>query len=272
MPLNHATLKALEAFLARALDQTRQQPLPGSVPLRVAGQLCGFVAPAALDVLRASLPDLLRNGKPGEVTVPDGPLDGVNQALAQLAQALLAGGCVTKWRDELLDVWAAQASIAAVERGVVRPLGLLTRAVHLNAWSPDGQLWVARRALDKPTDPGMWDTLVGGLVGYRESDDMALERESLEEAGLTSNEVARRTPLSVVTRMCRQLPEGYQYEEVLTCDCVLPAELRPQNQDGEVMQIERLSTERVAQMLFESQFTVEAGIVIAQSLIAHAHR
>jgi hypothetical protein len=38
------------------------------------------------------------------------------------------------------------------------------------------------------------------------------------------------------------------------------------------MQIERLSTERVAQMLFESQFTVEAGIVIAQSLIAHAHR
>jgi hypothetical protein len=54
--------------------------------------------------------------------------------------------------------------IAVIERGVMRPLGLITQAVHLSGWSEDGKLWVARRSLTKATDPGMWDTLVGGLV------------------------------------------------------------------------------------------------------------
>src|SRR3546814_3997194 len=70
----------------------------------------------------------------------------------------------------------------------MRPLGLLTRAVHLNAWTPDGRLWIARRALSKSTDPGMWDTLVGGLAGSREDLEQALLRECAEEAGLERSE------------------------------------------------------------------------------------
>ncbi|UOD51507.1 NUDIX domain-containing protein [Orrella daihaiensis] len=188
--------------------------------------------------------------------------------MAQMALALRSAGCIPKWRGELLDVWCDNNAIAAIERGAVRPLGLLTRAVHLNAWSRTGKLWVARRALDKATDPGMWDTLVGGLVGRGESDDLALERESAEEAGLSEAQIQGREPIQSIYRMRRRVPEGFQYEEVLTSDCVLADDVKPKNQDGEVMEIACLPTADIEAMLLAGEFTVEASIVIAQSLLA----
>ena len=148
----------------------------------------------------------------------------------------------------------------------MRPLGLLTKAVHLNAWSEAGQLWVARRALTKPTDPGMWDTLVGGLVGYAEPADMALIRESEEEAGLAEGQITQRTPLRKIAQMQRQLKEGYQIEDVLTSECVLAEGVIPQNQDGEVMEIACLPPIRLIEMIMEGEFTHEASIVILEDL------
>ena len=129
-------------------------------------------------------------------------------------------------------------------------------------------IWVARRALDKATDPGLWDTLVGGLVGQGESDDLALERESAEEAGLSAAQIAAREPIRSIYRMRRRVPEGFQHEEVLTSDCVLADDVLPQNQDGEVMQIACLPVAQIEAMLLAGEFTVEASIVIAQSLLA----
>src|SRR3546814_17525015 len=98
----------------------------------------------------------------------------------------------------------------------MRPLGLLTRAVHLNAWTPEGRLWITRRALSKSTDPGMWDTLVGGLAGSQEDLEQALLRDCAEEAGLAPAPLANRTPLRPILRMTRRLPEGYHIQYLLT--------------------------------------------------------
>ena len=70
-----------------------------------------------------------------------------------------------------------------MERAVVRPLGITTFAVHLLA-SPDGRHWVQQRSLTKPNDPGLWDTLMGGMIPASDSMAQALERETWEEAGL----------------------------------------------------------------------------------------
>lgn len=233
------------------------------MPLWVHGKPCGVVSPRAIEALRG-----VKGVKCGDQAIEINDPGDPSECLAQMALALHQAGCIAKWRDELLDVWCDHNAVASIERGAVRPLGLLTRAVHLNAWSQRGDLWVARRALDKPTDPGMWDTLVGGLVGHGESDDLALERESAEEAGLSPAQIAGREPIRSIYRMQRQVPEGFQYEEVLTSDCVLDDDVVPKNQDGEVMEIACLPVQKIEAMLLAGEFTVEASIVIAQSLLA----
>ncbi len=257
--------------LQELLQSTQQTPHPGAMPLVIAGQVCGAVYPPAAQILRQAFPGKIVNDT---FTLQAGQTAGdVNSELMTIARSLHQAGCLPKWRDELLDVWPAPTqtqtptSIGAIERGAVRALGLGTRAVHLNAWSPSGDLWVARRALDKATDPGMWDTLVGGLVGYGEGDDLALVRETEEEAGLDEPTIANRTPLRCVTQMQRRLPEGYQSEAVLSSECVLAAHVVPVNQDGEVMTIACLPVSAVSDMLLEDAFTVEASIVILDALL-----
>lgn len=256
---------ALKTFLSSLEDLALQTPEDGTHALLVGGKLCGQASPRASQALLEG--SFVRRDANGLSIEEEHNLSAL---FAQMSLALQAAGCIPKWRGELLDVWCDNNVIASVERGAVRPLGLLTRAVHLNAWSTRGELWVARRALDKPTDPGMWDTLVGGLVGYGESDDLALERESAEEAGLSADQIAGREPIRSIYRMQRRVPEGFQYEEVLTSDCVLADDVQPQNQDGEVMEIACLSTSDVQAMLLAGEFTVEASIVIAQSLLARS--
>lgn len=165
------------------------------------------------------------------------------------------------------DSGVSPVRVGAIERGVMRPLGLVTRAVHLNGWSADGRLWVARRALSKATDPGMWDTLVGGLIGAGEPEQLALVRECDEEAGLDPQDIAPRNALHQITRMRRRIPEGYQSEDVLTCECVLAPHVVPKNRDGEVMEIKCLTPAEVLTMLQQGAFTVEATIVIAEDLL-----
>lgn len=265
MIIDNSIPQALRTFLTQSLQNTQQTPHPGSVTLVIAGHRCGAIFPPAAVVLQAFFPALFVENT--LVIGADQPRALVDEQLDAMARRLHQEGCSPKWRNELLDVWAGNESVAAIERGAVRALGLVTRAVHLNAWSETGDLWVARRALNKATDPGLWDTLVGGLVGFEEGDDLALVRETAEEAGLEEPVIANRTRLRVVTHMRRRLPEGFQSEEVITCECVLPPGVVPANRDGEVMSIACLPIREVTQMLLDRAFTVEAGIVIAQELL-----
>jgi 8-oxo-dGTP pyrophosphatase MutT (NUDIX family) len=262
-------VKELQSLLDGLIRQAQQTAHPGSARLRIGGHLCGWVFPAAAIALK-DLSGVTFNTT--EMNIGDNLACGeeLDRLLATVANTLRAAGCAPGWRNELLDVWAEPGPesfrIGAIERGVMRPLGLITRAVHLNAWSANGGLWVARRALTKATDPGMWDTLVGGLIGSEEDIELALVRETDEEAGLDAADIAHRSPLRVITRMNRRIPEGLQVEDVLTCECVLPAHLTPKNRDGEVMDIQCLAPEVVFEMLQQGKFTVEASIVIAEDL------
>ena len=265
--------QSLQTLLQDLLGRARQEPHPGSLPLSIGGKRCGWLFPAAAKAL-AGIPDVIISATEAHI----GPIlvrgPRLNELLAEAANALRAAGCAPGWRNELLDVWSDAVPdvtcLGVIERGVVRPLGLVTRAVHLNAWSGDNHLWVARRALSKATDPGMWDTLVGGLIASQEPPDLALVRESDEEAGLEPDDISQRTPLRTITRMLRQVREGYQAEDVLTCECVLAPHVTPCNRDGEVMDIQRLPPETVLGMLLEGAFTIEASIVITQDLLARA--
>jgi len=262
--------KRLEALLHDLKMQADEAPHSGSLTLTIAAKPCGTVIPKAAHALKG-----LAGINISENTIEIGknlvPGPELNDLLETVAKTLRSANCAPGWRNELLDIWANPEArdlhLGVIERGVMRPLGLATRAVHLNAWSSSGGLWVARRSMTKKTDPGMWDTLVGGLVGSLEADDLALIRETDEEAGLEAHEIATRTPLRTIHWMKRRIPEGYQNEQVLTCECILPENASPLNRDGEVMEIRCMDPETVLEMIRKDAFTIEASIVIVEDLL-----
>ncbi|HSV47787.1 MAG TPA: NUDIX domain-containing protein [Ramlibacter sp.] len=190
-------------------------------------------------------------------------------SLEQLAFALRDAGLAHAWRNEQLAVGDAGGGVlGTVERAVVRVLGITTHAVHLAALALDGRHWVQQRALDKPNDPGLWDTLMGGMVPASDSLQQALERETWEEAGLR---LAQLRGLQWGGRVSTRRPAGdgqgfgYVVEHIDWYRCELPDGVVPDNQDGEVAQFALLSPQEVVLRLLRDEFTREAALILAQA-------
>lgn len=195
--------------------------------------------------------------------VVDAPL---NAAFARIADWLRAQGLASTWRNELLSVNdASDAPVGLIERAAVRPLGITTHAVHLVGWAEQGGVWVQQRALDKATDPGQWDTLMGGLMSAGESIADTLVRETLEEAGLHVGDLRDVIAGNRLT-VRRPLSEGYMVEHIHVHEAVIPTNLLPLNQDGEVAAFECLSIADLRERLLAGLFTLEASLILADAL------
>jgi 8-oxo-dGTP pyrophosphatase MutT (NUDIX family) len=202
---------------------------------------------------------------------------GLEEALQAVAQGLREAnlGHVRRyWRNELLAVRDdAGQVIAAIERGVVRPLGLATRAVHLVGWTADDRMWVQQRAFNKANNPGQWDTLMGGMVSAQDDIQSALARETWEEAGLHLSQLQALAPGGAV-RMSRPSEEpvhdpkgiAYTVEDIDWFQAVLPDGLVPSNQDGEVERFERLTRAELVDRLHANLFTDEAALILVAAL------
>ncbi len=268
--MNHTPTRAFAQAVRERYQQliprTQHLPPSGSRPLTVAGRVSGWITPKATRVV-AGLPGIRIEPEAVHITAAPSKRLPINTVMGQVAAALSEAGCLRGWRDELLDVVGEGRNLAVLERAALRPLGLLTRAVHLNAWTPDGKLWVARRALSKSTDPDMWDTLVGGLACAGETLDESLLRESNEEAGLMPADLENRSELRIILRMHRLLPEGYQVEDVLVSECVLADTVTPENLDGEVSDIQAMALDDLWALVQAGGFTLEAELVVLEGLL-----
>ena len=205
--------------------------------------------------------------------------------LAQLAHALRdanIGHVARYWRNELLAVSNAQGQrVGQVERGVVRTLGIATRALHLVGCSPDSRIWVQQHALDKANDPGLWDTLMGGMVSAQDTVETALVRETWEEAGLHLDALgAVQLGGSFIVRRPTDEPDdhddndgnhhgiGYMVEATDWFHCTVPEGMAPVNQDGEVAQFLLLEPHDLVARLHRNEFTLEAALVLVEALQA----
>ena len=253
------------------VSRTQQLPPSGSRPLTVAGRVAGWITARATQAV-AGMPGVTITHEAVHLTAALSHRFSLNKVLADIALALDQAGCLRGWRNEQLDVIGEGRKLAIMERAALRPLGLLTRAVHLNAWTPSGELWVARRAPTKSTDPDKWDTLVGGLAVAGESLDTSLLRESNEEAGLNPGDIAGRSALRTLLRMHRHLPEGFQVEDLLVSECVLDESVTPTNLDGEVSEIRAIDVTELWEMIIDDQFTLEAELVLLDALRVLADR
>jgi 8-oxo-dGTP pyrophosphatase MutT (NUDIX family) len=252
---------------AQLTTRSQEPPPEFARLLTIAGNCCGWVTQAACEALRQH-PHVELTAEKLVIAATYEPGAQLNALLAELAVSLKTANCLRGWRNELLDITtAAGNTIGALERAASRPFGIRTSAVHLNAWTPTGKIWIARRALNKATDPGMWDTLVGGLACTGESLDQALVRECGEEAGLDPDDILARSSLRNILRIHRRLPEGYQVEDILVSDCILPAHITPANRDGEVSEITSVAADEALRMVAGGAFTLEAALVIVEGIL-----
>lgn len=275
-------------WLATLGGRAHQAPLRARVALFAAGQQVGTVVHGLLDGflnesslwltqnVRSKLlkEERLENGSPLVSWHVQGPatesLNQISLALRGAPPGHLAHGYVAKyWRGEQLGVYGASGGLlGSVERGAVRPLGIATRAVHLVGQTPAGHMWVQQRALDKANDPGLWDSLMGGMIAVNDDLHTALARETAEEAGLA---MAQLCDVALRGRVNLQRPAdntgvGYVVEDIDWFSCTVPQGLVPVNQDGEVAQFQLLERAELVARLQRDEFTLEASLILVAAL------
>lgn len=241
-----------------------------TTPLRVAGtprgQLLGPVASALAD-----MPELFANDREG-LSLRDDGLDARRRSelLQRAAVRLRAAGLVPGWRDELCELLDERgAEIARFERGAFRTLGLQNRAVHVNGRMPDGRMWIARRSPLKLSSPNRLDNMAAGAIAAGETPADCAVRELWEEAGVSAVIAARTTFTDARLRSLRALRYGVHDEIILCADLELPDGFEPRCQDGEVAEFLCLAPQDVRRALTAGEFSVEAGLVVADWLARH---
>ena len=186
------TLERVDAECRRLNARAAVAPPAAWLPVVIGGHEVGITHPQIAGLLCGS-----GNGfrlLDARLVLDDEALDGSGRCarLARAAAALRDAGLLYGWRGEQVDIrpQPQSAVLATIERAACRALGITTLVVRLNAFLPNGDLVIAQRAAHKSIDPGLWDSLIGGMVSAGESEMQALAREAREEAGLSIAGVA----------------------------------------------------------------------------------
>ncbi|HEX7637578.1 MAG TPA: NUDIX domain-containing protein, partial [Burkholderiaceae bacterium] len=175
-------------------------------------------------------------------------------------------GVILAWRDEAYPLRDEQGGEhATIERAASRFWGTLTLGAHCNGYLADAagrptHLWIARRSLSKPTDPGRLDNLVGGGVPRGQSPREAVIREGWEEAGLVPAQMAGLEAGGVI-ELDADIPEGRQRERLFVFDLALPAGFAPRAVDGEVAEHRLMPVDEAIARAAGGELTTDAALV-----------
>jgi 8-oxo-dGTP pyrophosphatase MutT (NUDIX family) len=255
------------------LLQARDHDPAARVPLLFGPRRIGSVARRHLPALQAESAGWLQV-QAGQVMV-DPATPALDARWQQLNERLHAAGLVLGWRNAPFAVreHRGAAPLATIERAAARFWGTLTLGAHANGYVADSggrpqRLWIARRALDKATDPGLHDNLIGAGVAAGQTPLQALVREAWEEAGLTPPQLGGLRGGRIVA-LQRDVREGRQWEHLHCYDLALPPVVQPANQDGEVMDLQCLPVQEALALARSEHMTVDAALVTLDFALRH---
>ena len=188
--------------------------------------------------------------------------------------ALAASGDIEGWRAEpfpVMEEWG-DPPLLILERAACPHFGVRAWGVHMNGYvRREGglHLWVATRARDKPSYPGMLDNMVAGGQphGIGLYDNMV--KECAEEAGIPADIAARLHGVGALS-YCHLAKDGVKPDQIFCYDLELPADFAPVNQDGEIENFELWPIEDVAARIRDGfDFKFNCNLVIIDFLIRH---
>jgi 8-oxo-dGTP pyrophosphatase MutT (NUDIX family) len=237
--------------LLRHIRACNNADLPGArVPLFLHDEPVGFVDPQATAAL---------GGGTGPVQLDD-------PATLQAAAHRLAEAGRFRWRGEAFDVRAPDGRVlATLDRGALPAFGIEATGVHVNGLvrRADGpHLWIGRRAMDKPLDPGKLDHVVAGGVPAGLTPRETLVKEAGEEAGIPPALAARAVEVARISYAAER-PEGLRRDRLICYDLELPEEFVPQPSDGEVALFELWPVARVLEAVRETDmFKFNVNLVL----------
>lgn len=185
--------------------------------------------------------------------------------------------CAGRYRDRLAErklhgtIPRDGTPLFEIERAAIRRFGLTAYGANLNAYVGGGstlRIWVARRSLSKPVDPGLLDNLVGGGVASGYTAWETLLKECDEEAGIPRDVASQARPAGSVHSL-HEVPEGLHNEVVYVYDLPLQPTFVPANCDGEVSEFRLAAVHDVLAWLERGDFAVEAGLVARDFMRRH---
>lgn len=247
----------------------------GFAPLRFGHWCIGAVSPGwihRLDplIFRLTLidarPEVHLIPVDGRETAP--ATRSLDERLQRWAWQLRQDGLLPGWRNERVAIFGtdAAAPLFHVERGLLRPLGLLLRTVQVNVHvlSDRGRLhiWTARRAATKAVDPGRIDSLVAGGISADESPAATLLREAAEEAAIPEAIARQARPVAIMDS-CHLDQEAHDQvlhrERMHIYDLRVSPAFRPRHPDGEVSESALLPAKAVLKQIHGGLWTSEGA-------------
>ena len=239
-------------------------------PLFIGPHRMGSVNQVWLERLLLTEASLFRRQDDGLICMVEGDYAAISAQLHRAARRWQEAGWLNGWRNENFTAFLADGTpLFELERAAFRPLGLTSRAVHLNGLSRSAEgevrMWVGRRSPDKAVDPNRMDNLMGGGIAAGESIELALEREGWEEAGIPADrlELLPQTGLLLAERPVQR---GLHREWLHVYDLWLSGSEQPCNQDGEVAEHVCLSLGEVEELLVAERFMIDAALVAIDCL------
>ena len=249
--------------LIRHIEACNNAVLPGArCRVWVAGQPVGWALPAMAAAAAAH----------GAILDPRG-LQFEPSQLPRIARTLAEAGHF-RWRAETFDVYADTAAgsgdlaapIGQIDRGALPAFGIGAVGVHLNGLVGD-ELWVARRALSKPLDPGKLDHLVAGGVAAGDTIAGTVIKEAAEEAGLPAALAAQAVHAGFI-RYAMERGEGLRRDTLHCFDLELPRAFEPTPTDGEVESFELWPLNRVLEVVRDTDdFKFNVNLVLIDLLL-----
>ncbi|HXH01769.1 MAG TPA: DUF4743 domain-containing protein [Candidatus Competibacteraceae bacterium] len=265
------------SFLDRVREANRHDPAHFR-PFYVAGQHLGFVKHGFAETL-SRWPEVFRVNSQGvwlhqDLDRAPDPVAARSAALRAVLAELRAAGRVPGWRDEEYPINAAfhEAPLLTLERAAVPLFGVPGYGVHLNGYVCRGDelyLWVGKRSMSKPTDPGKLDQVVAGgqPVGLGLFDNMV--KECQEEAGIPEVLARRVRPVGAIG-YCLETEQGLRPDVIYCFDLELPEDFTPVNVDGEVEGFYLWPIEQVIETVRDSDaFKFNCALVVIDFLIRH---
>jgi 8-oxo-dGTP pyrophosphatase MutT (NUDIX family) len=246
---------------------TASRPPPEFIPWFCGHIVLGYMSPPRARLLAAHLTPTCLQAHRLEWDAGHWSTPQRSAALQDALLSLRALGHLPGWRNEPFAFYAegCETALFKAERAGFYFLGMCSDAVHVNGFTADGRMWIARRSASKHVDPGLLDNLSAGGVAAGETIETCLQRELYEEAGirLRAEHLLR---FRGTTHVGRVRDGGWHVERLHVYNLLLQVNEQPCNHDGEVQEFLLLTAAELADLVDAKKSTPDAAAAIVRGL------